>query len=44
MPGQMISFEPDYYVDVTDVRPKYMELIQHMDSRLSGKPVNELLR
>jgi LmbE family N-acetylglucosaminyl deacetylase len=43
-PGQQISFEPDYFVDVTDVMPQYMELLQNTDSCLSGKPPEEMLR
>lgn len=43
-PQQEISFEPDTFVDVSDVMPSYMELLQHTDSCLSGKPPEELLR
>ena len=41
-PGQQITFEPDYFHDVTDVMPAYMELLQNTDSCLSGKPVEEM--
>ena len=43
-PGQQITFEPDYFHDVTDVMPAYMELLQNTDSCLSGKPVEEMPR
>ena len=42
-PGQTISFEPDFFVDVSDVMPEYMELIQNTDSCLNGRPPEEQL-
>jgi LmbE family N-acetylglucosaminyl deacetylase len=43
-PQQEISFEPDTFVDVTDVMADYMELLKQTDSCLSGKPADELVR
>lgn len=43
-PGQTYLFEPDFYVDVSDVMPEYMELLQNTDSCLSGRSPEEMLR
>lgn len=42
-PHQTIHFAPDFFVDVSDVMPQYMELLQGTDGCLSGRPAEELL-
>jgi len=42
--GQTITFEPDHFVNVSDVMPEYMEMLQHTDSCLSGKPPEDVLQ
>lgn len=43
-PHQTISFTPDTFVDVTDVMPRYMELLRGTDSCLSGRDPEDLIR
>lgn len=43
-PHQTIRFEPDLYFDVTDVMPKYMELLKGTDYCLQPRPESKLIR
>jgi LmbE family N-acetylglucosaminyl deacetylase len=43
-PGQCIRFEPDFFVDVSDVMPQYMELLMGTDGCLRGRPPEEMAR
>lgn len=43
-PRQTIHFTPDYFVDVSDVMPEYMDLLLGTDCCLSGRPPEEMLR
>jgi LmbE family N-acetylglucosaminyl deacetylase len=42
-PKQTIRFEPDYFVDIDDAMPEYVELLQGTDSCLTGRPPQELI-
>ncbi len=43
-PHQTVRFEPDFFVDVSNVMPQYLALLQGTDSCLSGRSESEMLR